>query len=70
VSKQRYTTIALVLGTILAWFALELAYIFTGQPTISEEIQTFALSFPFIGVMVGAVVGGLLVHFFWLSRSK
>ncbi len=57
----------LVLGTLVAWFAVEIWRLVHKQGSISQDIQGLARIWPFIGDIVCLVIGGLLVHFFWLT---
>lgn len=53
---------------ILASFALiEGHAVATGKVTLSEYIHNGAKAWPLLPAVVGLIVGGLFVHFFWPS---
>ena len=58
-------TPVLALATVGAWLALELAYIWTGQPSVSQQIITLFTQWPTFGLLFGLIVGLLLGHWFW-----
>ena len=60
----------------LAWIAaviILLAYEFyaiaTGKETLSARIWRMEKWWPFFGTLVGLIIGGLLVHFFWIPAG-
>jgi hypothetical protein len=50
--------IALLLG--YEWFALA-----TGRKTLSRQMTDWSQGWPLVPWLVGVVMGGLAVHFFW-----
>lgn len=52
----------LAVAGLLAYEAWALA---TCRPTLSRMMRRTFEEWPFFGVLVGFVCGGLLVHFFW-----
>lgn len=54
----------LFFGTLIAWFAVEFARVFTGRPTISEKVRDFDRFWPSIGFLTALVMGLLAGHFF------
>jgi len=60
-------TVALFVITVVAWAALEMYFIYTKQPTISERIRTLYGRAPALGMLAGFLVGLLLGHFFWAN---
>ena len=58
-------TLALFLATVVAWLGLELYFVFTKQPTISERVRDLYRQWPALGLLSGLVIGLLLGHFFW-----
>lgn len=61
----RLETLILILGTILAWVAVELYLVLKQRPTISEEIVRLYRRWPPLGFLVGLVSGLLLGHWFF-----
>ena len=58
-------TLVLAVATLVAWTALELFYVWGGQPSISEQIWTLFRAWPTFGVLFALVVGLLMGHWFW-----
>jgi hypothetical protein len=58
-------TVILFFATVVAWLALELYFVYRGQPTISERVRLLYGRFPALGLLAGLVIGLLLGHFFW-----
>lgn len=58
-------TVALFLATVVAWLALELWFVYTHRPTISERVRDLYRRWPPLGLLSGLVVGLLLGHLFW-----
>jgi MFS family permease len=53
------------LSAIVGLLLYECYALTSGEETLSAAMATIFDAWPFFGVLVGAVVGGLLVHFFW-----
>ena len=51
--------------SVVGLFSYETYALITGEETLSRAMGEVFLAWPFFGVLVGLVTGGLLVHFFW-----
>ena len=47
------------------WAAAEIYALKTGRETLSRYVWNLTAVFPLLPFIVGLVVGGLAVHFFW-----
>jgi hypothetical protein len=50
---------------VVAFIVLETIAIKRGKPTLSFEVYSLGKNFPLAIALLGLLLGGLLVHFFW-----
>jgi|GEM_PF-2430543 hypothetical protein len=59
---------AWILG-LAVWAVYEAFALFAGRRTLSMQIWMAVKRWPFLGWIIGLVVGGLLVHFGWIPAG-
>ena len=52
------------IAAFAAFAIIEARAMLTGRPTLSRTVWRLQARFPIFGFLLGAVVGGLAVHFF------
>lgn len=55
----------LAAGTLAVWLGLEVYYVQTKRPTISDQLVAFNRDWPTFGVLFSLVTGLLMGHWFW-----
>ncbi|EJW09973.1 hypothetical protein A33M_0685 [Rhodovulum sp. PH10] len=60
---------AFVVAVIATFGLLEGWALATDTPTLSQTVWWASAAFPLLGPLVGFVVGGLFVHFWWPNQG-
>jgi hypothetical protein len=56
-----------VVAIFVVWAGTEAFAMNTGRQTFSAYVRAITVKFPLLPFLVGALVGGLGVHFWWLK---